>query len=331
MAKYPFAEIVRKNMEASGVVILPDGSTTLKKPNDDGDKTPQQENITTETTSVPDSTDSTVPDEGNTNQILDGKDKILALQREEIAELKGKLAQVEPLQSSEKQLTKSAREAELEKEIEDLRAKISTQTTEEQVDEVRSLLEQQGFDSEVLDDEALLDIRDRLIKPVADKLEHLENTIRKYEEKVREPTPEEKLASIKQDTNKKLVDEIPDFHTIFNSKDFQKRLSEKDNRFPTKTYGEALQIAYENGNADFIVQEVKNFLSGGPAQTISDIADVSASKGVGGNDKQQPSKSKYTFTYEEAMQMLRSRQRGDISRQEYSEYRQKLEKHRSGS
>lgn len=324
MAKYPFAEVVRKNMEEAGIVVLPDGSTSLKQPENEGSETPPQDNTHIEPTSED-------RKEGDVAPPVDEKDKILSLQREEIADLKAKLAQSNTQQSSEAPPHKSAREAELEKEIEDLKAKISTQTITEQADEVRDLLEKQGFDSEVLDDEALLDIRDRFIKPMVNKLDHLENTIKKYENKLRDPTPEEKLASIKQDTNKKIVGEIPDFNTIFNSKDFQKRLAEKDNRFPTKTYGEALQIAYENGNADFIVQEVKNFLSGGTAQDITSIADVSASKGGGGNGKQERSKSKYTFTYEEAMEMLRKRQRGDLTKQEYSEYRQRLDQHHSSS
>lgn len=325
MAKYPFVEVVRKNMEESGIIILPDGSTTLKQPADADKELNKQANNNTEPTG------DTEHKNSDDNPPVDEKDKILSLQREEIADLKSKLAQSNTQQSFETPPHKSARETELEKEIEDLKSKISTQTIAEQADEVRSLLEQQGFDSEVLDDEALLEIRDRFIKPMANKLDHLENTIKKYEAKLRDPTPEERLAKIKQDTNKKIVESIPDFNTIFNSKDFQKRLTEKDGRFPTKSYGEALQIAYENGDADFIVQEVKNFLNGGVAQDISDIADVSASKGGGGNDKQVQSKSKFTFTDEEAMQMLRKRQMGDLTKQQYSEYRQKLEKHRSST
>lgn len=341
MAQHPFAAVAREKLKAQGIVFLPDGSTMLNREESIDGNVDQQVVEKLETNEVGNTElgnhdtgnhDTGNPEVDNTDgPVIDERDKILALQREEIADLKAKLAQSNTQQSSEAPPHKSAREAELEKEIEDLKAKISTQTIAEQADEVRALLEQQGFDSEVLDDEALLEIRDRFIKPMANKLDHLENAIKKYEDKLRDPTPEEKLASIKQDTNKKIVGEIPDFNTIFNSKDFQKRLAEKDNRFPTKTYGEALQIAYENGNADFIVQEVKNFLGGGPAQNIEKIADVSASKGGGGNGKQSQGKPRYTFTNEEAIQMLRKRQMGDLTKQEYSEYRQKLEAKRSRS
>ncbi len=49
---------------------------------------------------------------------------------------------------------------------------------------------------------------------------------------------------------------IPDFDTIFNSKEFKDKLSPTDDRFPYG-YGHALQEALENGRSDFIIREVK--------------------------------------------------------------------------
>lgn len=143
MAKYPFAEIVRKNMEESGIIILPDGSTTLKQPADADKELNKQANNNTEPTG------DTEHKNSDDNPPVDEKDKILSLQREEIADLKAKLAQSNTQQSFETPPHKSARETELEKEIEDLKSKISTQTIAEQADEVRSLLEQQGFKSAI--------------------------------------------------------------------------------------------------------------------------------------------------------------------------------------
>lgn len=58
------------------------------------------------------------------------------------------------------------------------------------------------------------------------------------------------------------------------------------------------------------------------------IADVGATNGVA---KTSPAKQDegFTFTNEEAVEMLRKRQRRDLTAQEYSEYRAKLGAHRS--
>ena len=193
------------------------------------------------------------------------------------------------------------------------------------------MLEQQGFDSENLDDDVLLEIRDRFVKPMANKVEALEKRLSQQESKFREPTEAERLENVKRTTQQGIVAEIPDFMTIYNSKAFQDKLASKDPRFPTQTYGHALQLAYEGGDKDFIVREVKAFMSG-EAPNLNDVADVGATNGVGNKAVDtNDAGAKYTFTDEEAVQMLRKRQMGDISRAEYSEYRAKLDASRSKS
>lgn len=316
MAQHPFAENARKIMAENGIIINQDGSTSLATP------MPAQTTVTQPTTQ-PEPT----PPAATTEDL--NKDQILELQRQEIEKLRGMQSQWQSTQTQATSQGPTARELELEQQLSELKAKLNTQTEEQQADAIRELLDRMEFDSENLDDEVLLEIKDTFFSPVANKLDALERKVKQYEAKLRDPTPEEKREQLKQETNRKLVEAIPDFQTIFDSSAFQKRLGEKDNRFPTKTYGEALQIAYDNGNHEFIVQEVKNFLNGGTAPNISDIADVGASNGVGSKSQAQASEDNYTFTLDEAVEMLRKTQQGLISRKEYSEYRAKLDAHRS--
>ena len=320
MAQHPFAAQARQAMEESGIVFNADGSTSMKSETS-ATETEQQ------TQTPPANVEHT---ETNAQQItVDERDKLLAMQREELERLRAEKASWQA--NAQTQVAKSEREESLERELEDLRSQIKNQTQQEQADAFRTMLEQQGFDSENLDDDVLLEIRDRFVKPMANKVEALEKRLSQQESKVREPTEAERLENVKRTTQQGIVAEIPDFMTIYNSKAFQDKLASKDPRFPTQTYGHALQLAYEGGDKDFIVREVKAFMSGG-APNLNDVADVGATNGVGNKAVDtNDAGAKYTFTDEEAVQMLRKRQIGDISRAEYSEYRAKLDASRSKS
>lgn len=316
MAQHPFAAQARQAMEESGIVFNADGSTSMKS-----------ETSATETEQQTQTPPANVEQTQTTT--VDERDKLLEMQREELERLRaeketwGKQTQTQPV--------KSEREEALERELADLRSQIKDQTQQEQVDAFRTMLEQQGFDSENLDDDVLLEIRDRFVKPMANKVEALEQRLSQQESKFREPTEAERLENVKRTTQQCLVAEIHDFMTIYNSQAFQDKLASKDPRFPTQTYGHALQLAYESGDKDFIVREVKAFLNG-EAPNLNDVADVGATNGVG-NKAVDPKDTgaKYTFTDDEAVEMLRKRQRGDLSRAEYSEYRAKLDASRSKS
>lgn len=320
MAQHPFAAQARQAMEESGIVFNADGSTSMKSETS-ATETEQQ------TQTPPANVEHT---ETNAQQItVDERDKLLAMQREELERLRAEKASWQA--NAQTQVAKSEREESLERELEDLRSQIKNQTQQEQADAFRTMLEQQGFDSENLDDDVLLEIRDRFVKPMANKVEALEKRLSQQESKFREPTEAERLENVKRTTQQGIVAEIPDFMTIYNSKAFQDKLASKDPRFPTQTYGHALQLAYEGGDKDFIVREVKAFMSGG-APNLNDVADVGATNGVGNKAVDtNDAGAKYTFTDEEAVQMLRKRQMGDISRAEYSEYRAKLDASRSKS
>lgn len=315
MAQHPFAAQARQAMEESGIVFNADGSTSMKSPQG----ATETEQPQTPPTAV-EQTETTTADE---------RDKLLAMQREELEQLRAEKAAWQA--NAQTQVAKSEREESLERELEDLRSQIKNQTQQEQADAFRTMLEQQGFDSENLDDDVLLEIRDRFVKPMANKVEALEKRLSQQESKFREPTEAERLENVKRTTQQGIVAEIPDFMTIYNSQAFQDKLVSKDPRFPTQTYGHALQLAYESGDKDFIVREVKAFMNG-EAPNLNDVADVGATNGVG-NKAVGPKDTgaKYTFTDEEAVEMLRKRQRGDISRAEYSEYRAKLDASRSNS
>lgn len=310
MAQHPFAAQARAVMEENGIVFNADGSTAKRgtQPANSPPAEPAQ---------------TTPPTEPQQSTSQDERDRLIEMQRAEIERLKGSQAQYQP--------QPSAREQELERELADLRGKLHTQTQSEQNDEFRELLERQGFDSENLDDDVIVELRDTLFRPVANKIASLEERLGKAESHYREPTAEERIAEVKASTSAKIYGEIPDFGTIFNSPAFQERLGKKDSRFPFKqTYGHALQEAYENGNADFIVSEVKAFMSG-TTPDLSAIADVGATNGVGTGQVATNNEPSYSYSQEEAEQMLRKRQRGDLSKQEYSEYRAKLEANRSRS
>lgn len=319
MAQHPFAAQARQALEASGIVFNEDGSTSM---------TASQGATETEQPQTPPAAVEQTETNAQTTT-ADERDKLLAMQREELERLRAEKETWS--KQTQTQPAKSEREEELERELADLRSQIKDQTQQEQVDAFRTMLEQQGFDSENLDDDVLLEIRDRFVKPMANKVEALEQRLSQQESKFRAPTEAERLENVKRDTQKGIVAEIPDFMTIYNSQAFQDKLVSKDPRFPTQTYGHALQLAYESGDKDFIVREVKAFLNG-EAPNLNDVADVGATNGVG-NKAVDPKDTgaKYTFTDEEAVEMLRKRQRGDLSRAEYSEYRAKLDASRSKS
>lgn len=327
MAQHPFAAQAREAMEKEGIVFNTDGSTAIRVVTNN----PTPLNDTNH--EVPDTVDEkpvTPPVEEGTEPEVTDKDRLIAMQREEIERLKnGSNSQGDKEPSAERTIEKSAREVELEQELLDLRSKIDQQTKSQQADEFRELLDRQGFDSENLDDDVLIEIRNRLILPVASKLEVLEQRLSNTETKLRDPTPEEVSEQNRAKTAAALRTEIPDFDVIFNSKDFQTKLAQQDSRYPFKTtYGHVLQEAYDNGKTEFIVNEVKAFMSG-TTPDLSAIADVGATNGVGTGQSTTENKPGFTYSNEEAEQMLRKVQRGDISRREYSEYRAKLEASRS--
>lgn len=327
MAKYQFAEQVRKTLEENGVVINDDGTTGFAKQPEQfvvGDEANPAEAPVQE---VPPAQveEPAKPNAEETPAEKDERDRLIEMQRQELEELRAKANQA-PAQT---QSAKSERETELETELAALRAQLAEKETAQSADEFRAMLEAQGFDSENLDDDVLLEVRERLIAPTAKKLTALEQRLSKAEERFREPTPAERLEQTKQKVYGEIKKEIPDFDTIFNSKEFKEKLTASDDRFPTATYGHALQEALENGRSDFIIREIKSFM-GGKKDPLSAIADVSGSNGAGKATEAKAEESGFTFTDEEARKMLRACQMRDISRQEYSEYRSKLDAHRLG-
>lgn len=326
MAKHPFAAKALKDLEENGVTF---GASTpsveeAERPKPTvPEESAVEEQPAVEQASSESEKQSEAPEVEADSQ--DEKDRLLALQREEIERLKSSLAQ-----PKDEALAKSERESQLEQELADLRARLSAQEEAQQADEFRNMLERQGFDSANLDDDVMIELRDTFFKPAAAKISALEKQIAALGDKLRDPTPQEKLEQIKQVTQQNVIKAVPDFMTVYNSKAFKDKLGERDNRFPFDTYGEALQAAYERGNHDFIIQEVKAFLGGGKPPSVKDIADVGATNGVASKPAtQQPAGDGFTFTDEEAVQMLRKRQMGRLTKAEYSAYRAKLDASRS--
>lgn len=321
MAQHPFAQKAREELESNGVIFNPDGSTSRIFV---GGEETQTETETETTNNAPQSTNDTEPKKDEID-----KDRLLEMQRKELEELRNMKSKWE---TTKVEPQKSQREVELENELEELRSKIASQTKQEQADEFRELLNRQEFNSENLDDDVLLEVRDKIFLPAANKINALEERMAKVEERNREPTQEERINQNKNKVQARIKEQIPDFDTIYASKEFKDRLGEKDDRFPTETYGEVLQLAYENGNADFIIREIKNFMGGNNAQTLGDIADVGATNGVGTTTTDtEGSADGYTYTNDEAIEMLRKAQFGAITRQQYSEYRAKLDAYRASS
>lgn len=334
MAKYQFADQARKVLEENGVVVNDDGTTGFAKQTEQvvvGGE-PQQTEAPAQTTNVvqeasqEQQTQTESPEAEPATQVeKDERDRLIEMQRRELEELRAKANQA-PAQT---QPAKSERETELENELAALRTQLSEKEVAQSADEFRAMLEAQGFDSEHLDDDVLLEVRRQLIAPTAKKLSVIEQRLAKAEEKFRDPTPAELLEQTKRNVVQEVKKAIPDFDTIFNSKEFKDKLMSTDDRFPTATYGHALQEALENGRSDFIIREVKNFM-GGKTDPLASIADVSGSNGAGKASEAKAEESGFTYTDEEARKMLRAFQMRDISRQEYSEYRSKLDAHRLG-
>lgn len=332
MAKYQFADQARRVLEENGVVVNDDGTTGFAKQPEQvvvGGESQQPEAPVQSTNVVQEApqeqqTQTEAPAQA-TQAEKDERDRLIEMQRQELEELRAKANQ-SPAQT---QPAKSERETELENELAALRAQLSEKEVAQSADEFRAMLEAQGFDSEHLDDDVLLEVRRQLIAPTAKKLSALEQRLAKAEEKFRDPTPAELLEQTKRNAVQEVKKAIPDFDTIFNSKEFKDKLMSTDDRFPTATYGHALQEALENGRSDFIIREVKNFM-GGKTDPLASIADVSGSNGAGKASEAKAEESGFTYTDEEARKMLRAFQMRDISRQEYSEYRSKLDAHRLG-
>lgn len=332
MAKYQFADQARRVLEENGVVVNDDGTTGFAKQPEQvvvGGE-PQQTEAPAKATNVVQEAPQEQPTQTEapaqaTQVEKDERDRLIEMQRRELEELRAKANQA-PAQT---QPAKSERETELENELAALRAQLSEKEVAQSADEFRAMLEAQGFDSEHLDDDVLLEVRRQLIAPTAKKLSALEQRLAKAEEKFRDPTPAELLEQTKRNAVQEVKKAIPDFDTIFNSKEFKDKLMSTDDRFPTATYGHALQEALENGRSDFIIREVKNFM-GGKTDPLASIADVSGSNGAGKASEAKAEESGFTYTDEEARKMLRAFQMRDISRQEYSEYRSKLDAHRLG-
>lgn len=332
MAKYQFADQARRVLEENGVVVNDDGTTGFAKQTEQvvvGGE-PQQTEAPAQATNVVQEAPQEQPTQTEapaqaTQAEKDERDRLIEMQRQELEELRAKANQA-PAQT---QPAKSERETELENELAALRAQLSEKEVAQSADEFRAMLEAQGFDSEHLDDDVLLEVRRQLIAPTAKKLSAIEQRLAKAEEKFRDPTPAELLEQTKRNAVQEVKKAIPDFDTIFNSKEFKEKLMSTDDRFPTATYGHALQEALENGRSDFIIREVKNFM-GGKTDPLASIADVSGSNGAGKASEAKAEESGFTFTDEEARKMLRAFQMRDISRQEYSEYRSKLDAHRLG-
>lgn len=319
MAQHPFAHRVAEVLAESGVVINDDGTTRHVEP----PKQPEQPNV------EPEQNNQTTPTTQDKAPELSATEKtLLEMQREQIQQLQ---SQIEQLSTAKPNEGKSERELELERQVQELQSQINTQQEMGSIDEFRATLEATGFDSEFFDDEALVELRNKLINPVANRVVQMEQQLKGLQDKFREPSPEEKLKQIKAATQAEIEKQIPDFRTIMKSKAFNDKLASKDDRFPNATYGEALQIAYENGNHEFIVREINNFLGNENAQSVNDIADVGASNGVGSKPVENKATGGYSFTDEEAMQMLRKSQRGDITRQEYSDYRRKFEANKASA
>lgn len=329
MAKYQFADQARKVLEENGVVVNDDGTTGFAKQQEQvvvggeaqlpAQKSSQKQPAQTEAQAEAD-------EQAQATQVeKDERDRLIEMQRQELEELRAKASKA----TAPTQSVKSERETELENELVALRAQLSEKEVAQSADEFRAMLEAQGFDSENLDDDVLLEVRRQLIAPTAKKLSALEQRLAKAEEKFRDPTPAELLEQTKRKAVQEVKKAIPDFDTIFNSKEFKDKLMSTDDRFPTATYGHALQEALENGRSDFIIREVKNFM-GGKTDPLASIADVSGSNGAGKATEAKAEESGFTYTDEEARKMLRAFQMRDISRQEYSEYRSKLDAHRLG-
>lgn len=332
MAKYQFADQARRVLEENGVVVNDDGTTGFAKQTEQvvvGGESQQTEAPAQATNVVQEApqeqpTQTEAPAQA-TQAEKDERDRLIEMQRQELEELRAKANQA-PAQT---QPAKSERETELENELAALRAQLSEKEVAQSADEFRAMLEAQGFDSEHLDDDVLLEVRRQLIAPTAKKLSAIEQRLAKAEEKFRDPTPAELLEQTKRNAVQEVKKAIPDFDTIFNSKEFKEKLMSTDDRFPTATYGHALQEALENGRSDFIIREVKNFM-GGKTDPLASIADVSGSNGAGKAAEAKAEESGFTYTDEEARKMLRAFQMRDISRQEYSEYRSKLDAYRLG-
>ena len=158
MAQHPFAAQARAVMEENGIVFNADGSTA-KRDTQPANPPPAEPAQTT------------TPTEPQQSTSQDERDRLIEMQRAEIERLKGSQAQYQP--------QPSAREQELERELADLRGKLHTQTQSEQNDEFRELLERQGFDSENLDDDVIVELRDTLFRPVANKIASLEERLGK--------------------------------------------------------------------------------------------------------------------------------------------------------
>lgn len=342
MAKYPFAEEARRTLEENGIGFNTDGSTFIKrkeepkeapKETQNAQLTPQNPiNNSVSEPPQPNATHQQVQEQERekTQVAQDANAKLLEMQRAEIERLR---KQVDQYNSERTRQQEPVQDPALLKEIEDLKAKVTEYEKASQKKQFDEYFKKEEFGLENVDDIVAKELRDSLISPVVTELngeiKALQERLAKVQDKFREPTPEEKIEANKRKSQAELVEKFPDFFAIVNSQEFSEKLSKQDPRFPDATYGHALQRAYEAGNTDFIVREINAFLGNDKPQGLSSIADVSATNGVGVQNDVPQGGSGFTYTDEETVEMLRKRQMGDITRQEYSDYLAKRDEYRS--
>ncbi len=109
-----------------------------------------------------------------------------------------------------------------------------------------------------LDDDVLLEVRRQLIAPTAKKLAGVRATLAKAEEKNSDHW--QNLSKLSEMQCKKLRKQSQILDTPSTQKEFKDKLMSTDDRFPTATYGHALQEALENGRSDFYYSWSKNFM-----------------------------------------------------------------------
>lgn len=314
MAKHPFASEVAERIKqemADGVVFAKDNPTKVfvgnqsdTPPSEPQEKAPVEEKVV-------------LP-----------QDKIIQMQEEELARLRAMEQSWKQQQTQANERT--TRELELEKELAELRNQLAASATSKQEqDIIEEIMSQANFDSENFEDEALVEIKDRFVAPVAKVVKDLREKQAKLEAKLQGPTAEELRIQNQAKAITAVKEKIPTFDTIFNSKAFQEKLANPDPRFPEDTYGRVMQTAYERGNAEFIIREVQAFMNGNTAPDLEAIADVGATNGVGSKTQGAKTAPTFEFSTTEAAEMLHKYRIGDISRDDYRNYVKELVAHRN--
>lgn len=272
------------------------------------------------------------PEVAQLRRQLEQSDRALAEER---------AARVEREQQSAIALEQVKRELSTETQgrIEQLTAQLADRDQRLSKAEVKKLLDVSALaDSENIEMAAAQELVDKVIGPalealhsrvqkaddvVSTEMATLRKELEKQSTKAERDRTDADARQVRTLTNRAILEKHPDFQDLTNDAKFQAKLQEV---IPgtRRTRGEELRAAYNEGDAQFVIDMVNQIKGASPDPM--DIADVPS--GGGGTVAREGAsrQDETTYSYDDLAEMNYKLRRGEITRQEHAAMRADFEK-----